>query len=200
MVSLLKCWLACVNPSLPQEFCVWCSRTDLLRWPCFCCWVLCCKRTDHVFACSIIAASLHISKVYFFFMTSICALLKVAYFFRFLYHYCYAAVMLPAPIKYKKTIGGWEVCDGLLPGKQLVLVRLCERYPVSICSRSLFRMTLLATSDVLLLPIVCTIHQCFSTFFASRTTLCNKKILGNTKQNFIITIMMFSSVLALLIY
>jgi len=42
--------------------------------------------------------------------------------------------------------------------------------------------------------------QCFSTFFASRTTLCNKKILGNTKQNFIITIMMFSSVLALLIY
>ena len=44
------------------------------------------------------------------------------------------------------------------------------------------------------------LHQCFSTFFASRTTLCNKKILGNTKQNFIITIMMFSSVLALLIY
>jgi len=42
--------------------------------------------------------------------------------------------------------------------------------------------------------------QCFSTFFASRTTLRNKKILGNTKQNFIITIMMFSSVLALLIY
>ena len=42
--------------------------------------------------------------------------------------------------------------------------------------------------------------QCFSTFFASRTTLCNKKILGNTKQNFIITIMMFSSVLAHLIY
>ena len=42
--------------------------------------------------------------------------------------------------------------------------------------------------------------QCFSTFFASRTTLCNKKILGNTKQNFIITFMMFSSVLALLIY
>ena len=44
------------------------------------------------------------------------------------------------------------------------------------------------------------LDQCFSTFFASRTTLCNKKILGNTKQNFIITIMMFSSVLALLIY
>jgi len=44
------------------------------------------------------------------------------------------------------------------------------------------------------------INQCFSTFFASRTTLCNKKILGNIKQNFIITIMMFSSVLALLIY
>ena len=44
------------------------------------------------------------------------------------------------------------------------------------------------------------LRQCFSTFFASRTTLCNKKILGNTKQNFIITIMMFSSVLALLIY
>jgi len=44
------------------------------------------------------------------------------------------------------------------------------------------------------------LHQCFSTFFASRTTLCNKKILGNTKQNFIITIMMLSSVLALLIY
>jgi len=44
------------------------------------------------------------------------------------------------------------------------------------------------------------LSQCFSTFFASRTTLCNKKILGNTKQNFIITIMMFSSVLALLIY
>jgi len=43
-------------------------------------------------------------------------------------------------------------------------------------------------------------NQCFSTFFASRTTLCNKKILGNTKLNFIITIMMFSSVLALLIY
>ena len=45
----------------------------------------------------------------------------------------------------------------------------------------------------------CGLEQCFSTFFASRTTLCNKKILGNTKQNFIITIMMFSSVLALLI-
>ena len=44
------------------------------------------------------------------------------------------------------------------------------------------------------------LKQCFSTFFASRTTLCNKKIGGNTKQNFIITIMMFSSVLALLIY
>jgi len=44
------------------------------------------------------------------------------------------------------------------------------------------------------------LEQCFSTFFASRTTLCNKKILGNTNQNFIITIMMFSSVLALLIY
>jgi len=44
------------------------------------------------------------------------------------------------------------------------------------------------------------INQCFSTFFASWTTLCNKKILGNIKQNFIITIMMFSSVLALLIY
>jgi len=44
------------------------------------------------------------------------------------------------------------------------------------------------------------VAQCFSTFFASRTTLCNKKIWGNTKQNFIITIMMFSSVLALLIY
>ena len=44
------------------------------------------------------------------------------------------------------------------------------------------------------------LSQCFSTFFASRTTLCNKKILGNTKQNFIITIVMFSSVLALLIY
>ena len=44
------------------------------------------------------------------------------------------------------------------------------------------------------------LDQCFSTFFVSRTTLCNKKILGNTKQNFIITIMMFSSVLALLIY
>jgi len=41
------------------------------------------------------------------------------------------------------------------------------------------------------------LYQFFSTFFASRTTLCNKKILGNTKQNFIITIMMFSSVLAL---
>ena len=27
------------------------------------------------------------------------------------------------------------------------------------------------------------LRQCFSTFFASRTTLCNKKILGNTKQN-----------------
>ena len=46
----------------------------------------------------------------------------------------------------------------------------------------------------------CILGQCFSTFFASRTTLCNKKILGNTKQSFIITIMMFSSVLALLIY
>ena len=31
------------------------------------------------------------------------------------------------------------------------------------------------------------LEQCFSTFFASRTTLCNKKILGNTKQNFVIT-------------
>ena len=44
------------------------------------------------------------------------------------------------------------------------------------------------------------IGQCFSTFFASRTTLCNKKIWGNAEQNFIITIMMFSFVLALLIY
>jgi len=44
------------------------------------------------------------------------------------------------------------------------------------------------------------IVQCFSTFFASRTTLCNKKNWGNTKQKFIITIMMFSSVLALLIH
>jgi len=31
------------------------------------------------------------------------------------------------------------------------------------------------------------LQQCFSDLFASRTTLCNKKILGNTKQNFIIT-------------
>jgi len=31
------------------------------------------------------------------------------------------------------------------------------------------------------------LEQCFSTLFASQTTLCNKKILGNTKQNFIIT-------------
>jgi len=29
---------------------------------------------------------------------------------------------------------------------------------------------------------VCVLNQCFSTFFASRTTLCNKKILGNTKK------------------
>jgi len=29
------------------------------------------------------------------------------------------------------------------------------------------------------------VEQCFSTFFASRTTLCNKKIWGNSKQYFI---------------
>ena len=50
------------------------------------------------------------------------------------------------------------------------------------------------------ISLLVVVSQCFSTFFASRTTLCNKKFLGNTKQNFIITIMMFSSVLALLIY
>ena len=77
----------------------------------------------------------------------------------------------------------------LLVGVSAILISFPNYGPLTLAVQGEIQSDLLYSLD-----------QCFSTFFASRTTLCNKKILGNTKQNFIITIMMFSSVLALLIH